>query len=455
MGFSTVLATHRRFPGAAGLPDACRVWPLFRYSTYGGDSLTNVVLKSGNGRGWTGRFAATATAWTAWVAALDRWRHRRRHRRRLEAFARACDELLRCTPLRPGDQVFLPTVSDFDLLALSEVLPRAAGALEMDWHLQFHFGFLEGRDGDYARQRDRLEAMRHRFERALEPLQGFRLHFYATTRQMAAQYQLLDVADFHWLPYPVNPAFMPRRDASRPAGPLRIVCAGRFRDEKGSARLSDVVEQLWSEQLEPGKAQLIVQGSDRDVRQLVSRHVVEARRDQIERGEWPSAPLVRVAFPLSTRGYLQFLRAADVGLFLYDAERYHSRCSGVLVEMLCVGIPVVVPAGCWLSDEICEPGPLPSESAARGATSLAAVPLPVGHVGRSFTAPEQAALAVREVLDHHAHYASAARAFAENYRPLHLPQRAVEHLLAHARTSRLGGASAAETPGDAERVARA
>jgi hypothetical protein len=65
--------------------------------------------------------------------------------------------------------------------------------------------------------------------------------------------------------------------------------------------------------------------------------------------------VVQVPFPLPSEAYLQLVRGADVGLFLYDSARYYGRCSGVLVEMLCSGIPVAVPAGCWLSDEISSP----------------------------------------------------------------------------------------------------
>ncbi len=37
---------------------------------------------------------------------------------------------------------------------------------------------------------------------------------------------------------------------------------------------------------------------------------------------------------------------------LYDPTRYYARCSGVLLEMLCAGVPVLVPAGGWLADQI-------------------------------------------------------------------------------------------------------
>jgi hypothetical protein len=66
----------------------------------------------------------------------------------------------------------------------------------------------------------------------------------------------------------------------------------------------------------------------------------------------PSVAVVR--WPLSTEQYLRLIRRSHIGLFLYDADEYFARCSGVLVEMLKAAVPVIVPAGCWMSEQISE-----------------------------------------------------------------------------------------------------
>ena len=66
-------------------------------------------------------------------------------------------------------------------------------------------------------------------------------------------------------------------------------------------------------------------------------------------------PIVALHNPLGRHDYLKLIRQSDIGLFLYDSKRYHARCSGILVEMLAAGKPVLVPAGCWLADQIQEP----------------------------------------------------------------------------------------------------
>ena len=59
---------------------------------------------------------------------------------------------------------------------------------------------------------------------------------------------------------------------------------------------------------------------------------------------------------LSTEAYHRWLDTADLGLFLYEPHRYKARCSGVLLEMLGRGVPVIVPDGCWLAEQVRKAG---------------------------------------------------------------------------------------------------
>jgi hypothetical protein len=65
-------------------------------------------------------------------------------------------------------------------------------------------------------------------------------------------------------------------------------------------------------------------------------------------------PVVYAPHPLPMDDYVELIRSADVGLLMYDSRRYYARCSGVLVELLSVGTPVVVSAGCWMAEQIAE-----------------------------------------------------------------------------------------------------
>jgi hypothetical protein len=64
------------------------------------------------------------------------------------------------------------------------------------------------------------------------------------------------------------------------------------------------------------------------------------------------SPLLFATFPLSLGQYADLVHSTDIGLLLYDSAIYYARCSGLLLEMLIAGVPVIVPAGCWLAEQI-------------------------------------------------------------------------------------------------------
>jgi hypothetical protein len=195
--------------------------------------------------------------------------------------------------------------------------------------------------------------MRRHFQRQLEGVPGHCLRFYATTEQLAAQYNRLEVGPFRCLPYPVNPELKVRqRGAGRP---LRVVSAGCIRAEKGSDRLQPLVEALWDEYLATGCLQLVVQVDKQDFYLTLPDGRAMPICDGAEIEGLGPQPVIAVRAPLTAGQYAELISSADIGLFLYDSDRYYTRCSGVLVEMLACGVPVIVPAGNWLSEQIAEP----------------------------------------------------------------------------------------------------
>src|SRR5207247_7265572 len=68
----------------------------------------------------------------------------------------------------------------------------------------------------------------------------------------------------------------------------------------------------------------------------------------------PACPVLYHPHPLSTEAYNDLIRGAHVGLLLHDAHSYYARLSAVFQEYVCAGIPVIVPAGCWLGNQIAD-----------------------------------------------------------------------------------------------------
>ena len=389
-GMSVALAANRRFRGAHLLPRPWRVYRLFRHTTYSpfavhqgsrsrtaqtADLAPLAVPWSGE---WLGRMCHWTTAWSQWA-----------RQRRINHFVAACRRLFSTVRLDRDDHVFFPTISEFDLLGLVRYLRSDARSRLPNWHLQFHFHLLEGREPDYPRQDARLHAMRRSFLEALSQVPRHRLHLYNTSPQLAAQYNRLGVARFHPLPYPINRVFAaensrdrasatprtairnaaspraPVREASTTALPLRVTCAGAIRQEKGQQLLGGVVRDLWGDYFAEGKLQLVIQSNkswfriplpDEPKSDLLGDATDKPHdipNSEPKRAATP--PVVYVRHPLQPADYAQLITSTDIGLLLYDSERYYARHAGVLGEMLSAGVPVIVPAGCWLSEQIAEP----------------------------------------------------------------------------------------------------
>jgi len=119
---------------------------------------------------------------------------------------------------------------------------------------------------------------------------------------------------------------------------------GHSRREKGYSHMPGLVDALWDRYLRTGLVQLVVQARPGKVRLALPS---DARPG--------TCPVVFADVGLPREQYVDLVRQTDLGLLLYDADRYYTRCSGVLIEMLCAGIPVLVPAASWLSEQITEP----------------------------------------------------------------------------------------------------
>lgn len=333
-GYQPVLAVHRDFMDFDALPPNWQAHAVFRRKSY-----SQRTLGSGRRGGPLRRLWATASG--AW--------HVRERERIATSFAADCAELFARVRLEAGDHVFIATASEVDLEGLAIFLESATAAyVDVSWHLQFHLGIFRGRDPDYAWQSADKEAMHAVFQAALQRTQGHRLHLYCTTPQLTAQYQLLQVAPFSTLPYPVHPLFRQPVEHAASGAPARIACLGHSRREKGYRELPLVVRKLWRDYLSKGRAQLVMQTRRRDLRRELDQTVQELGAHSA------TAPITYAPFPLELERYAELVRSSDVGLLLYDSARYYARCSGVLLEMLGAGVPVIVPGGCWLAEEIWE-----------------------------------------------------------------------------------------------------
>jgi glycosyltransferase involved in cell wall biosynthesis len=273
------------------------------------------------------------------------------HRQRTTAFADATATLLLRLNLGSDEVIFIPTLSEADFVGLSRLFRADSRSTLPSWHLLFRRDIYAGREPSYA-QDDGDDRVRRALLRAtlLEITQKSKAHrvsFYTDTDRLTDQYRRLNAAEFSTLPIPVNETFR-ARDRSDTDLPLEVVFLGDARSEKGYPLLPPMVEALWRE-VDAGKVHFTFQsnfGFERtqsDAPVVVSRNALRT---------YP-ADVVRIhEKPMKTDEYEKLVLESDIILIPYDAERYYARSSGVLVEALSAGVPVVVPAGSWMSDQI-------------------------------------------------------------------------------------------------------
>lgn len=348
-GYDCVLVTNRRFQPPKTPPLASQIIPIFRYSAYhryavfNGEGLHADGVRLA-GVKWIRPTADASEPWrlvSQYTQSLRYWWGRRR---RVSSFVRSCHRWWK--QLRPTstDIIFFPTITEFDLECLAEFLANCPETINVHWHVQFHFPFLNGWPPDYKQQAVQLNAMRTHFQHTLSRLTQHHVHFYVTCENLRQQYSLLGNPVFEVLPYPIPHAPQRAGPVQPPATrqPLQITCAGAYRPEKGYEFVDIIVSSLWP-YFQSNQIQLAIQHS--------RRAPPLPRPTNLSQAQWEQAVRV-LPFPMPHDDYHELIRRTDIGLFMYHAKRYYARVSGVLLEMLAEGIPVIVPAACWLADQV-------------------------------------------------------------------------------------------------------
>ena len=123
----------------------------------------------------------------------------------------------------------------------------------------------------------------------------------------------------------------------------RVLYAGEARADKGFGRLPAIADALAPE-LNAGHLTLVCQATPNE---FADDRIVEAMRALAAR---PGVEVVDRFLP-STE-YDDLVGGCDLVLLPYDPEQYRARLSAVFVDATCAGVPVVVPAGTWMSDQL-------------------------------------------------------------------------------------------------------
>jgi glycosyltransferase involved in cell wall biosynthesis len=126
----------------------------------------------------------------------------------------------------------------------------------------------------------------------------------------------------------------------RAAGLLpHLVFAGGARAEKGNAKLPEALKAV------AGRARFTVHSGPVD---SASDPLVQQAHRQLR--AMAGASIKILDYALEPEAYSALLASADLLLLPYDAAAYGPRSSGILAEALALGVPAVVPSGCWMAE---------------------------------------------------------------------------------------------------------
>ncbi len=196
---------------------------------------------------------------------LRLWRDLRSQHRRIAALSKGCEKVFTAIPPRPGDHVLLPTCTEFDLIGLTRFLARFEASQIPDLALPLFTPRVSRRPASrVASQGDAWQAMHAHLDGLLSQLQNHHLHFHAVTQPLADQFTSLGLTTFHVLPHVVSPEVLVR-SGERHEGPLRVLCAGDTRAEKGLSSLNSVVADLACDPFAGAECRILFQTRDPEV----------------------------------------------------------------------------------------------------------------------------------------------------------------------------------------------
>jgi hypothetical protein len=268
-------------------------------------------------------------------------------RRQAAAFERDTGLLIEQLRLCRNDLLFFPTISARDTYGLAKSLSQQPEASLPSTHLLFRRNIYAGARQSYDPAAAPVRAMRRNLEAARKCPGSAKFKFYTDTDELTYQHNSLRSFPFITLPIPHTHPVNERRAES---GPIRITYLGDARREKGFHLLPQLVATLTEDHLTPREARFVVQCN---YNVPGGEPAAAIARGELETCSEPAVTLLKE--PLTSDEYKHLLLSAGINLLLYDPGNYYARSSGILIESLAAGIPVVVPANTWLSRQFLAP----------------------------------------------------------------------------------------------------
>ena len=345
LGVHPTLATNLSYVATGSEP--FDVWPAFHSRRMNRWSLgvdgQSRVQRSLSGKPIGGDFLTRCWQRTCDVLCSSD----RRPAKMLQQWSSDFSRLLTTWNPGPNDSVLINTADDFVMLGLASGLQQYAAKMPLQIRAIFHFAAFDGQDN--RKPHDRAMQFGQQVNASLSAIRPHHVSLFATTESLANQLAAVGVTAAS-IPYPTRD-----RDLAGPIKceePLRILMAGMPRAEKGRDQIPLFLSAIDQPYLRSGQFRVAMQMRNDQWQRLIPKPLHADYAIAVDDDDRHVGALEIVSSNLPGQEYHRWLGSADVGLFLYDPDRYVARCSGVLLEMFIAGVPVIVPANCWLADQV-------------------------------------------------------------------------------------------------------
>lgn len=242
--------------------------------------------------------------------------------------------------------IFVPNATPAELEGLVLLQRYGHAATRSHWAFLFRRPIFGGLPDGYLEQAESVRRHRVELARLKAAAPDLRVSFYCDTEELTAQYNFLGVYPFATLPVPVDRIKGARQRGQAGRRPLVIGYLGDARDEKGFQHLPALVASFAAHRraTAPAPVRFLFQANFNtpvgEPGSRYARHVLSSHEPHF---------VELVDGPFDSREYLGLLARMDIVLLPYSTEQYVARSSGVLMEALAAGLPVLAPSSSWMA----------------------------------------------------------------------------------------------------------
>lgn len=176
---------------------------------------------------------------------------------------------------------------------------------------------------------------------------GRSVHLYTDSERLSEEFSALGARSVRTLPVPI---LLPEHPQAADDSIVRLAFLGSSRVEKGYCELPRLIERLPREsggRRIGAMVQVTVDSADPRIREA-TRELTEVAR------KLPGGTLELLESPVPMETYYGWVARSGIVALPYLSKKYNASTSGIFVEALCFGVPVICPAESWMADVLGE-----------------------------------------------------------------------------------------------------